>query len=459
VSDITSNIKNKNIKWVHLWFTDLLGGLRQVTVSSKLIDPSVFDRGLNKLDGSSVKGFSTIEDSDLMLKPVAETFAVIPWEPGVARFISRIYKNSSRYSKDPRYVAEKLDQKLGENNLKLFSAAELEFFVFDKVSVALNGWNQHLEILSSEGFWSAQAPFNRAKDGYYTPFPKDRFEYFKREVAEVLENYFNIEVEAFHHEAAGVSQHELNFRGGTAVYVGDAVQTIKYVVKALAYQRGCIATFMPKPIYGDNGSGMHIHVSIWKDRTNLFYDPSDEYAGLSQFARYFIGGLIEHGRALSAIVSPTVNSYKRLVPGYEAPVYLVWSKANRSAAIRIPSQFRNGDSVRVEYRPPDPSANPYLAVAAIVMAGLDGVNKKIDPGDPVDENVYKMTPSRRRALGITELPRSLEEALDELESDNEWLKPVFDDDLIKTYIEVKRNECRKISSYPTPAEVYYYIDV
>jgi glutamine synthetase len=204
---------------------------------------------------------------------------------------------------------------------------------------------------------------------------------------------------------------------------------------------------------------MHVHISIWRGDENLFYDPNDEYAYLSQFARYFIGGLIEHGRALSAIVSPTVNSYKRLIPGYEAPVYLVWSKANRSAAIRIPAYSNNSLNKRIEYRPPDPSANPYLAFSAILLAGLDGIRKKRDPGDPVDENVYKMPPHKRKALGIKELPRSLEEALDELEVDNEWLSPVFPKELIETYIELKREEARKVNSYPTPVEILTYYDV
>ena len=227
----------------------------------------------------------------------------------------------------------------------------------------------------------------------------------------------------------------------------------------VAYKHGMVVTFMPKPIAGDNGSGMHTHVSIWEGDKNLFYDPNDDYAELSQFARYFIGGLIEHGRALSAIVSPTTNSYRRLVPGYEAPVYLAWSRANRSAAIRVPVYHKGARaSKRIEYRPPDPTANPYLAVAAIIMAGLDGVRRKIDPGDPVDENIYHMTPERRRQLGIKSLPGSLEEALDELESDNEFLKPVFTREAIEKYIELKREEVMKERLQPSPIEFLMYHD-
>ena len=449
----------KKLKWVEMQFTDLVGYLRTVLVSSDQIGVEVFSNGMGKLDGSSVKGFTGIEESDMNLKPDPSTFAVMPWEEGLGRFICDVYKASERFAKDPRLVGQKLDEMLGAENLKTFLSAELEFFIFNKVSAYVDGWKQSYEVISDEGSWAGVAPFNKAKDGYYVPYPKDRFLHLKMEFGDVLKKYFKLQVEVLHHEVAAASQHEINFRGGTTTYAADAIQTVKYVIKALAYKQGLIATFMPKPLYGDNGSGMHVHVSIWRGDENLFYDPNDSYAGLSQFARYFIGGLIEHGRALSAIVSPTVNSYKRLVPGYEAPVYLVWSKANRSAAIRVPAYSNSYKSKRIEYRPPDPSANPYLALSAIVLAGLDGIRKKREPGDPIDENVYRIPPMKRRELGIKELPGSLEEALDELEADNEWLRPAFSRELIETYIELKREEARKINSYPTPVEIMMYYDV
>lgn len=457
--DTMELIDRYSVEWINLQFTDVAGILRQVTISRKMFTPEAFDKGLGKLDGSSVKGFTSVEESDLVLKPVKETFALIPWMSGVGRMICGVYKDGSRFPKDPRYVAESVDSMLRENGMRAFVSPELEFFIFDKVVVSLDIWRQVVEISSSEGYWIQSAPFNQLKEGYYTTYPNDKFEELKKEIASTLEKFFGIPVEVFHHEVAGASQHEINFRGGQITSTADSVQTVKYVVKVMASRKGYVATFMPKPLYGDNGSGMHVHVSIWRDGENIFFDPNDEYAGLSQFARYFIGGLIEHGRALSAIVSPTVNSYKRLIPGYEAPVYLVWSKANRSAAIRIPAYNSvNGSSKRVEYRPPDPTANPYLALSAIVLAGLDGVRRKIDPGDPVDENVYKMDPKKRKALGIKELPRSLDEALDELESDNEWLKPYFSNELIETYIDLKREEAKKVQSYPTPIEIYSYIN-
>jgi glutamine synthetase len=449
----------KKLKWVELQFTDLVGYLRTVLVSSHLISVEVFSDGIGKLDGSSVKGFTSIEESDLNLKPDPATFALVPWLEGSGRFICDVYTASGRFSKDPRLVAQKLDEMLRTEGLKAFLSPELEFFIFNEIRVHVDGWKQMFEIISSESSWIGVAPLNKTKDGYYAPYPKDKFINLKVEIGDILKKYFGLQVEVLHHEVAAVSQHEINFRGGNTTYAADAVQTAKYVIKSLAYKNGFLATFMPKPVYGDNGSGMHVHISIWRGDENLFYDPDDEYAYLSQFARYFIGGLIEHGRALSAIVSPTVNSYKRLVPGYEAPVYLVWSKANRSAAIRIPAYSNNPLNKRIEYRPPDPSANPYLAFSAILLAGLDGIRKKRDPGDPVDENVYKMPPHKRKALGIKELPRSLEEALDELEVDNEWLSPVFPKELIETYIELKREEARKVNSYPTPVEILTYHDV
>ncbi|ADM27753.1 glutamine synthetase, type I [Ignisphaera aggregans DSM 17230] len=457
--ELIERVKSSRIRWLDLQFTDLLGYLRHVTISTDMLTPDSVRDSLGKLDGSSVKGFVGVEESDLVLKPFPETFALIPWVEGLGRVICGVYFQGDRLSRDPRYVAEKIDSMLVSQGLKPFVSAELEFYIFDKVSVSIDSWRQFFEIMSSEAPWNGTAFVNRTKDGYYSVYPKDRFYELKMEIGDVLKKYFGIDIEVVHHEVAAASQHEINFRGGMTTWEADAIQTVKFVVRAMAFRKGYIATFMPKPIYGDNGSGMHVHVSIWRGDDNLFYDENDGYAHLSEYARYFIGGLIEHGRALSAIVNPTVNSYKRLVPGYEAPIYLVWSRGNRSAAIRVPMYSNSKRSIRIEYRPPDPSANPYLALVAILLAGLDGVKKKISPGDPVDENIYKLSPERRKALGVKELPRSLDEALDELESDYEWLKPIFSQDLIESYIELKREEARKIMSYPTPIEIYHYLDV
>ncbi|MEM0304251.1 MAG: type I glutamate--ammonia ligase, partial [Saccharolobus sp.] len=317
------------------------------------------------------------------------------------------------------------------------------------------------KIHAREAPWSDSGTFViRFKEGYYPAPPIDQLMDIRIEMVDTLVKYFGYTIEATHHEVATAGQGEIDFRFTTLVDAADKVQTLKYVVKNVAAKHGMVATFMPKPIYGDNGTGMHTHFSLWsKNGKNLMYDPNDEYAEISQFGRYVIGGLLQHARALSAIVSPTVNSYRRLIPGFEAPVYIAWSKSNRSAVIRVPAYYKGMEKAkRVEYRPPDPSTNPYLAFSAILMAALDGVNKKIDPGDPVDENIYHLTPERRRQLGIKELPRSLDEALDELESDKEFLKPVFNSSILDTYIDLKREESRNLQGYPHPMEIYYYLD-
>jgi len=453
---MSNNVEVKDLRWASLQFTDLAGFFRQVIVRVRPGSRSL-EELVSKLDGSSVKGFTSIEESDLLLKPDIKTFAKLPWSDGVGRLICRVYLNSERFVRDPRYVAEKLDDLLTSTNIKPFVSAELEFFVFDKVTVGVSPQKQFFEISSTEASWEDLPFVNRVKEGYYVTYPKDKFIDFKTELAETLINYFGLAVEALHHEVAAASQHEISFEGGSLTYVSDSIQTVKYVTRTLASMKGYVANFMPKPVYGDNGNGMHVHVSLWEGGENIFYDLNGEYACLSQEARYFIGGLIEHGRALSAIVSPTTNSYKRLVPGYEAPTYLAWGVGNRSVAIRIPAYEKCSKSVRVEYRPPDPSANPYLATTAIVLAGLDGIKKKLDPGDPVKENMYEELTMRRSS--IISLPRNLDEALDELESDSNWLSPVFPKELLETYIEMKRRESRLLQSYPSPTEFYYYLDL
>ncbi len=458
-------VRGSGVSWIDLQFTDLVGYFYHVTISSRLFTAEAMERGFGKLDGSSVKGFKAIEESDLVLKPVPGTQALLPWFKGVARVICQVYDTGGgrRFERDPRYAAERVEGFLAEQGYYARIGVELEFFIFDRVEVRLDPWHVMYRVVSSEvAEGSGGALFSRTKEAYYTVPPVDRSFEVRLEASRILEHYFGVMVDVNHHEVAAAGQGEINIRYSGVVSMADSIQTAKFVLKNVAAAHGKLVTFMPKPVYGDNGSGMHVHVSVWdaEGRRNLFYDENDDYAELSQFARYFIGGLLEHGRALSALVSPTVNSYRRLVPGYEAPVYLVWSRANRSAAVRVPVYVRGDhDGKRVEYRPPDPSANPYLALAAIVLAGMDGVRRKIDPGDPVDENVYRMSPEKRKQLGIRELPRSLDEALDELESDNEWLKPVFPSSLIEAYIEVKREEVRRVQSYVSPAEVYHYLNI
>jgi len=465
IEEVLEALSRDGIEWVDLQVTDLSGKLHHVTIHRSMVDEDSLKEGFGKLDGSSVAGFSTIDDSDLVLKPVIESYAVLPWYEATARFLTQVYWNlgRGRFERDPRWVSERTEELLAGEGLTAYTSVEPEFFIFDGMEFNVSMGEAYYRLYSSEATWSSddyKGIRTRPKKGYYPAPPQDQLMDIRMEIVNTLRRNFNVPAEVHHHEVATGGQAEVNFRFATPTVTGDRLQTLKYVAKMVAYKHGKVATFMPKPVLNDNGSGMHTHVSIWRGDTNLFYDESDEYAELSQYARYFIGGLLEHGRALSAILSPTVNSYRRLVPGFEAPVYLAWSRANRSATVRVPVYYK-GDSrsKRIEYRPPDPAANPYLALPAIIMAGLDGVRKKIEPGDPVDENIYHMSAEKRRQLGIKSLPGSLEEALQELESDNEFLKPAFSESVISAYLDLKWGEVKEARLHPSPIEFLMYHDV
>jgi glutamine synthetase len=282
------------------------------------------------------------------------------------------------------------------------------------------------------------------------------------EAVNMLTDHFGFTIEATHHEVATAGQGEINFMFSTLTDSADKVQTLKYVLKNIAAAHGMVATFMPKPMFGDNGTGMHTNFSLWSadGKRNEMYDPTDQYAEISQTGRYAIGGILGHAGALSALSSPTTNSYRRLIPGYEAPVYTAWSKSNRSAVIRVPAYYKGMEKAkRIEYRAPDPSANPYLSFSALLMAAMDGISKKIEPPAHVDENIYHISKERRKEMGIGELPRSLSDAVDALESDSAFLKPVFGSSLLETFIEMKREEVAVMAQYPHPMELYYYMDV
>ncbi len=457
-------LQERGVRWIEVHFTDLAGFLRAFETPLHEIDEKSIEKGLGQLDGSSVRGFTTISESDLVLKLDFSTMSEpLPWNPKKVRVIADVYMSMGRgrFNRDPRYVAQKTVEYLAEQGYKAYFGPEVEFMLLDSLAVDVftPATGLGYTVSSRESPLESQGYFQSFKQAYHTPTPIDQVAAIRQEIAETLEDAFGFHVEASHHEVAATGQIEIDFRFGELVETADRVITLKYVARNIAAKYGMVAVFMPKPIAGDNGNGMHTHVSLWdKDgKKNLFFDPNDEYAELSQTARYFIGGLLEHGRALAALVAPTTNSYRRLVPGFEAPIYLVWSKANRSAAVRVPIYFKGEERAkRIEFRPPDPSANPYLAFSALVLAGLDGIKKKIEPGDPVDKDVYHMTQEEKRQLGIRELPRNLEEALDELESDHEFLKPVFSEDLIETYIELKREEAKTEKLYVNPIEVYMY---
>ncbi len=439
---------DSDLRWVELHFTDLTGILRSVAVPAETYRERR-DKGFWKLDGSSV-GLAGIEDSDFLILPIHETFNRLPWSPERARVIGKLYRHDGRSRVDPRFIAERADEYVRDQGYEVMLGAELEFFLFNSLEYSIEPLNQYIRIGSEEPPPAGSIAY---KQGYELASPINKVWDILVEIGSVLRKGFHIDVTAIHHEVATAGQVELNIPGRGVAEEADNIQTAKYVARNIAAARSYTAVFLPKPFPMDNGSGMHIHISLWRNGANLFSDPDDP-AGISQLARYFIGGLIEHGRSLAAFTNPTVNSYRRLVPGYEAPIYLVWGIGNRSTAIRIPrAAHRSPGAARIEYRSPDPSANPYLALAATLLAGLDGIKKKIDPGDPYPGNVYEA------AGGARVLPRSLWEAIDELERDNEYLRPVFTQETLELYIETKKKEAMMLAQYPAPAEYYYYINI
>ncbi len=460
-----------NITFVDLHFTDVPGRLQHTTVPKHVIDKIAFEAGVPKLDGSSIKGFTGIEESDMMLKPDPSTFAVIPWSTEnhkTARLICDVYWGfgQGRLSRDPRGIAQKAEQYIKESGFdESYWGPEIEFFVFDKVTWdVMNPYKgQSYTIESREAAWTTTGvnfPI-RFKEGYFPAPPQDTLMEYRNEVTSIFQDHFGIISDAHHHEVATAGQCEIDMRYDTLTSMADNVMSFKYVTRNVANQRGMVATTMPKPIFMDNASGMHVHSSLWKGGKPTFYDGNDAYAELSQVGRYYGGGLMEHARALACITNPTTNSYRRLVPGYEAPVYIAWSRRNRSAIVRVPVYEKGpGASARkrLEFRAPDPSCNPYLAFAAIVCAGIDGIKKKKEIGNPVDENIYHLTPQRRKDLGIRELPGSLKEAAEALESDHDFLKPVFPQDLINMIIENAKRESAEMSMRPHPYEFYLYFD-
>ena len=470
VSDVFEKIRSENVKFIDLQFTDVPGKLHHVTVPTHTINENSFSIGIPKLDGSSIVGFTSINDSDLLLKPDPNSFAIIPWmtENKTARLLCDIFwgEDRGRLSRDPRGISQKAEQYIKSQGYDSSNwGPEVEFFVFDKVhwDVLTPYKGQSYSIESVEAPWSQDGggyPMG-LQEGYYPSTPSDTLTPYRNECVNILNNDFGILCDNHHHEVATAGQCEIDIRYDRLTNAADAAQTYKYVIRNVAQKYGKVATMMPKPIAMDSGSGMHVNVSLWKGKENIFYDPDDEIE-LSQTGRYFCGGIISHAKALSAICNPTTNSYHRLVPGYEAPAYIAWSSGNRSAIVRVPKHLRGKGYAylkRLEFRAPDPSSNPYLVFAAVTSAGLDGIKKKMDPGDQVREDIFKMTKSDRAKRGIGVLPKSLGEALDELESDRKFLNPIYTNDVIDKIIELERRDQREIAIRPHPHEFYLYFDV
>jgi glutamine synthetase len=446
---------------VDLKFCDLLGSWQHMTLPLRAFDESCFDEGLG-FDGSSIRGWQGIAESDMLLMPdpssaILDPFTEAPTLSLICEIVDPI--THEPYSKDPRRVAKRAEEYLRATNIAdtCYVGPECEFFVLDSVSYAVEDHQAHYAIDSAEGHWNSGQPglgyTVRQKEGYFPPAPHDTLHDLRSRMVLTLEK-LGIPCEFHHHEVASGGQCEIDLRFQSLLRMADQVMTYKYVVKNVARAAGKTATFMPKPLFGDNGSGMHCHQSLWKEGTPLMADKSG-YAGLSQLARCYVGGLLTHAPALLAFCAPTTNSYRRLVPGYEAPVNLVYSQRNRSACIRIPMYSESPKAKRVEFRCPDAAANPYLAFAAMLMAGLDGVEQGLDPGKPADFDLFE------EAADVPQVPGSLAEALDALETDHEFLTRggVFPDELIETWIAYKREtEVDAIRLRPHPAEFALYYD-
>ncbi len=466
VSDVLK-MKEK-VQMVDLRFTDLLGKWHHFSIPSRELTQDLFEEGIG-FDGSSIRGFQSIQESDMVLRPDPDTAFVDPFlEVPTLVIVCDVYDpvTFQPYTRDPRHVARKAEAYLKRTGIAdtSFWGPEAEFFLFNDVRYSSNPYSSFYSVDSVEGWWNSgkdmgpnfggQIP---TKGGYFPVPPADTLQDVRSKIVLALEAA-GVRVEVHHHEVATAGQAEIDIRFDTLTKTADKLMTYKYIVKNVARQNGLTATFMPKPIYGDNGNGMHTHQSLWKGDVNVFYDESG-YAQISETARYYIGGLLKHAAAVLAIAAPTTNSYRRLVPGFEAPVKLAYSQRNRSAACRIPLYSSSPKAKRIEFRSPDPSCNPYLAFAAMLMAGLDGVQNRIDPGSPVDKDLYDLPPEE--ASEIKEVPGSLEEALEALEEDHDFLLKgdVFTPDLIETYLSLKRSEIDSVRVKPHPEEFVLYYDV
>jgi glutamine synthetase len=462
---ILDTIKDNEIKWADLRFTDTHGKEQHVTIPASSIDEDFFTDG-ETFDGSSIQGWKGINNSDMILMPQEDGFVMDPFTNDPTIIIRCMIVEPSTmesYEKDPRGVAKKAEAYLKSTGIAdaAFFGPEPEFFIFDDVRWGSDMSGSFVKINSGESSWESErvveggnlAHRPKVKGGYFPVPPVDQLHEVRADICAMAEA-MGLKLEAHHHEVAGAGQCELAVAGNTLTAKADEVQILKYAVHNTCHALGKTATFMPKPVVGDNGTGMHINMSLSKDGKNIF--AGDVYSGLSQEALWYIGGLMKHARTLNAFCNPGTNSYKRLVPHFEAPIFIAYSGSNRSASIRIP-YAPSERSRRVELRFPDPTANPYLAFAASLMAGLDGIMNKIEPGDPSEKDLYDLTPEEES--GFDSLCASLEEALDELDNNRDFLKAggVFTDETIDSYIALKMEEVTRLraTTHPIEFDMYY----
>jgi len=464
--DVIRDAREHGIKIVDLRFTDLLGSWQHFSIPVGEMTETLFSEGIG-FDGSSIRGFQKIFESDMLLFPDPDrTFVDSTLEIPTLAIVCDIKDplTLANYSRDPRYVARKAEEYLLSTGIAdtSFWGPECEFYIFNSVRYDQNTHEGYYHIDSDEGIWNtgkngtANLGFRpKLKSGYFPTPPVDKLQDLRSKIVLALIDA-GVAIEVHHHEVGTAGQTEIDMRFDSLVKMADKVLIYKHIVKNVCYQNGYTATFMPKPLFGDNGSGMHTHQSLWKDGVPLFYD-KDGYALLSDMARWYIGGLLAHAPAILAFAAPTTNSYRRLVPGYEAPVNLVYSQRNRSACIRIPMYSQSPKAKRIEFRCPDPTANPYLAFSAMLMAGLDGIERGLDPGAPADFDLFHSP----EAAAVPQVPGSLAESLDALAADHDFLLAggVFTEDLIRTWIDWKReNEVDPVRLRPHPLEFSLYFD-
>jgi len=473
--EVIKFVKENGIEIVDLKFNDLPGLWQHFSMAASELTElddltnSIWVEGVG-FDGSSIRGFQKIHESDMILIPDPKTAIMDPvCKTPTLSIVCDIYDPLTKqpYSRDPRYVAKKAEEYLKSTGIADTSywGPEAEFFIFDDVRFDQTENSGYYFVDSIEGDWNTGRDEKpnlgykpRYKEGYFPVPPHDKFQDLRSEMMLALIKS-GVPIEVHHHEVATGGQAEIDIKFDTLTLTADRLLLYKYIIKNIAYKHGKVVTFMPKPIFQDNGSGMHTHQSLWKDGKNIFFD-ANGYALISQEAKYYIGGLLKHAPSLMAFCAPTTNSYKRLVPGYEAPVNLAYSQRNRSAAVRIPVYTENPKSKRVEFRPPDASCNGYLAFSAMLMAGLDGIQNKIEPGDPLEKDIFDL--SAAEAEGIPTVPGSLEEAINALEADHEYLLKggVFTQDVLDVWIEYKRtNEIDALRLRPHPYEFYMYFDI
>ncbi|MDJ0383274.1 type I glutamate--ammonia ligase [Streptomyces sp. G-G2] len=463
--EVKKYIADNDVKFVDVRFCDLPGVMQHFTIPAGVFNP---DEEL-AFDGSSIRGFQAIHESDMALRADLSTARLDPFRRDKTLNINFFIHDpitGEAYSRDPRNIAKKAEAYLASTGIAdtAYFGPEAEFYVFDSVRFATTANESFYHIDSEAGAWNTGSTENnrgykvRYKGGYFPVAPVDHFADLRAEISLELDAQ-GLQVERQHHEVGTGGQAEINYKFNTLLAAADDLMLFKYIVKNVAWRNGKTATFMPKPIFGDNGSGMHVHQSLWANGDPLFYDESG-YAGLSDMARYYIGGILKHAPSLLAFTNPTVNSYHRLVPGFEAPVNMVYSQRNRSAAMRIPITGSNPKAKRVEFRAPDPSSNPYLAFSALLLAGLDGVKNKIEPMEPIDKDLYELSPDEHAS--VPQVPTSLDAVLKALEDDNEYLQAggVFTSDLIETWIDYKRtHEIAPIALRPHPHEFELYFDL